>query len=337
MKPRPVEALAPARIDLCGGTLDIWPLNLMFENAVTVNMAVTIMARAMITPRNDGRIEIAADDLRMKKSFPSLARMRHDHKLGLASRLAAEFLSGAQGATITTSGQAPAGSGLGGSSALNIALGAAMARYSGRSISKGRLLDMAKDVEAAHLGIPTGLQDYLAALHGGANVFSFPPGGVVRNKIPASVAARLERMILLFYSGAARSSGINNWRMFSQVIGKDKRTMALFGQISRCAQQAADSLMAGAMEGFAEAVNGEWAARKKLFGAISTPAIDKAIAAGKKAGAISARICGAGGGGCFFLVAGEADRERVVKAAAATGAKPLDYKIARHGVKTRIL
>ncbi|MDH5757756.1 MAG: hypothetical protein OEZ55_13945 [Nitrospinota bacterium] len=328
---RCVKAAAPARIDLAGGTLDIWPLNLMFPSATTVNMAVSLMARATVCQRDDGQIAFISQDQNTQSSFPSLAALRHDHKLGLVSRLVQFFLKDEGGVTITTSCDAPAGSGLGGSSALNIALCRALATYSGQQRSKGAILDVAKDVEAAHLGIPTGLQDYLAALHGGANVFRFPPGGVERVKIAAPMAARLEERISLFYSGAARASGINNWRMFSLVMEKDKRTLRLFGQIAQCATMAAAALLAGDMESYETAVKEEWVARRKLFPGISTPEIDRAIAAGKRAGATAARICGAGGGGCFFLVSAPEDRKRVEHAAEATGARRLDYKLVGRG------
>jgi D-glycero-alpha-D-manno-heptose-7-phosphate kinase len=330
-----VEATAPARIDLCGGTLDIWPLNLMFDKAMTVNMAVTVMARASVTARKDGGVEIVSQDQGTRIEFPSMTAVHHHHKLGLVSRLILQFLEGKEGVSVVTSSQAPAGSGLGGSSALNIALCAALSRHAGLKLAKPRILDIAKDVEAAHLGIPTGLQDYLAALRGGANVFGFPPGGVVIKKIPDGPARELERRVILFFSGAGRSSGINNWEMFRLVIGKDRRTLKLFGDIAARAGDAAGALLMGDMDGFTRAVAGEWSARAKLFTAISTPAIDKAIAAGTRAGARAARICGAGGGGCFFLIADPAERARVIGAVERTGATHMDYRIAKTGVRTK--
>jgi len=325
---RSVEAAAPARIDLAGGTLDIWPLNLMFSSAATVNMAVNVMARAKVTQASGGKVAFVSKDQDTKISFPSVAAIHHGHRLGLVSRLAAHFLDGKNGFTITTSCAAPAGSGLGGSSALNIALCQALAMYTGRRMTKTAILNVAKDVEAAHLGIPTGLQDYLAALHGGANVFRFPPGGVVREKIAAATAASLAGRISLFYSGAARSSGINNWQMFRLVIEKQKRSMRLFGVIADCAARAGDALLKEDMEGFEAAVRDEWRARRQLFPGISTPAIDAAIAAGKKAGARGSRICGAGGGGCFFIISSPEDRERVIQAVEKSGARSMDYHLA---------
>ena len=89
------------------------------------------------------------------------------------------------------------------------------------------------------------------------------------------------------------------------------------------------------MDSFVRAVAGEWAARRKLFPGISTPAIDKAIAAGKRAGARAARICGAGGGGCFFLVADPSNQQKVIRAVESAGARHMPYRLARAGVAVK--
>ena len=332
-KRRTVEATAPARIDLAGGTLDIWPLNLMFQPSMTVNMAVTIMAKAVVEPRKDRKVILASEDQGIRVEFGSLASVHHDHKLGLVSRLVGRFAKDGGGFTVTTSGQSPAGAGLGGSSSLAIALCSALSWHTGARMNKAGLLNIAKDVEAAHLGIPTGLQDYLAALYGGANVFHFPAGGFVRERISPDMSTQLENRIALFYSGASRSSGINNWEMFRLVMEKDKKTVRLFGRIAEHAREASSALAREDFPGFTKAVKEEWATRKKLFPSISTPAIDSAMKAGFKAGAEAARICGAGGGGCFFMIAPEGLMDEAAGAVEKAGAQRLSYRISRAGVK----
>jgi D-glycero-alpha-D-manno-heptose-7-phosphate kinase len=234
---------------------------------------------------------------------------------------------------IVTRSEAPAGAGLAGSSALNIALCAALARITGQRLNKEKLIDTAKDIEAALLGIPTGLQDYGAAVYGSAHAFSFPPGGMTREKMAAS-ARLLSKRALLFYSGKSRSSGINNWEMFRRVIEKDRKALSLFARIADCAGRAADALRDKHMARFDKAVAEEWKARRKLFPAISTARIDEAIAAGKHAGAAAARICGAGGGGCFFLLADPDRHEAVTGAVERTGCRKLSFFLSNRGLKT---
>lgn len=327
-------ASAPTRIDLAGGTLDIWPLNLMFENPVTLNAAVTIRAHAAVTLTRKRNVRLVSEDLGKTVEFPSLDSMTHDHPLEMLSRLAEHFLKDTKsGVEIVTRSEAPAGAGLAGSSALNIALCGALAKASQTRISKEGLINVARDVEAALLGIPTGLQDYGAAVYGAAHAFSFPPGGMRRKKISNNAAAVIEQNILLFYSGKSRSSGVNNWEMFRRVIDGEKRTLRIFRVIADCAAKAAEAATAGDIASLGAAVDAEWEARRRLFKNISTPRIDKAVAAARRNGAKAARILGAGGGGCFILLAAPDRHEAVAKAAEGAGCRRLPFRFSKSGLK----
>lgn len=327
-----VTATAPTRIDLAGGTLDIWPLNLMFDNPITLNMAIDIKVTARVSPRKDSKIVLVSKDRGRQMEFSSIKTIHHRHSLGLLSRLALHFLKDDCGVEIVTKSDAPAGAGIAGSSALNIALCGALSRYSGVRLSKEKLIDIAKDIEAALLGIPTGLQDYGAALYGSVHAFTFPPGGMERKNI-ASAGRKLEERVLLFYSGKERSSGINNWEMFKRVIDKEKAAIKNFRKITKCAQRATRALQQGGFKLFDKAVEDEWKARRALFPAISTYIIDRSIQAGKKAGASAARICGAGGGGCFILLAEPDKHEEVTLAVEHQGSVRLPYTFSKQGLR----
>ncbi|MGK7344762.1 MAG: GHMP family kinase ATP-binding protein [Candidatus Nitrospinota bacterium M3_3B_026] len=326
-----VTATAPARIDLAGGTLDIWPLNLMFDGPVTVNMAVDIRARASVKRKRDNRIILISEDREKRMEFENLRALHHRHALGMLSRIAERFLDGG-GVEIRTRSEAPAGAGLAGSSALNIAITAAMARLADERLGGERLIAVARDIEAALLRVPTGLQDYGAAVYGGVNVFHFPPGGMRRENLPAA-GRLLEERILLFYSGQSRNSGINNWEMFKRVIEGDRRAVSRFGKIAALAREAAGALRRGDMESFVRAVRQEWKARRGLFPGISTPMIDKAAARARRAGADAARILGAGGGGCFIIIVAPRLREAVARAVEGAGPRRIPFSLSGGGLK----
>jgi D-glycero-alpha-D-manno-heptose-7-phosphate kinase len=327
-----VTVIAPTRIDLAGGTLDIWPLNLFVNRPVyTLNMAIDIVTEATVVRRDDGMIVVASLDRGAEVSFPSVDKIHHRHKLGLLSRLAAHFLRPEHGgATITTRSHAPAGAGLAGSSSLNIAVTRALSLHTGARLNKTAATGVAKDVEAALLGVPTGLQDYAAALYGGINAFGFPAGGMTRDHF-VDVESTLPERILLFYSGACRNSGINNWEMFKRLVDKEPKAVRGFTHIADAAIKGREALATGDMKSFDAAIRKEWEARRSLFPAISTPAIDAAIDAGKNAGARAARICGAGGGGCFFLTVDPDKREAVTAAVVAAGAEYLPFSLSKRG------
>ncbi|MBI5815814.1 MAG: GHMP kinase [Nitrospinae bacterium] len=326
-----IVATAPARVDLAGGTLDIWPLNLFFKDTLTLNMAISISARAEVTPRRDGKIVLVSRDGGKRVEFKNLPQIKHNHPLGLLSRLVEKFIRKG-GVEVVTMSEAPAGAGLAGSSALNIALCGALSRAAGDKTSKAKLIDIAKDVEAALLHTPTGLQDYAAAVFGGVNAFRFPAGGMQRASLDIA-GKELERRLILFYSGQSRNSGINNWEMFKRVIDKDRRAMNLFAKIAGCAVQASEALADGDFKRFEKAVASEWKARRSLFPSISTDVIDGAIQAGVKAGARAARICGAGGGGCFFVLAEPGSRRAVIEAVEKLGPRHLPFTLSTKGLR----
>ncbi|HYS77900.1 MAG TPA: hypothetical protein VEO94_03620, partial [Candidatus Dormibacteraeota bacterium] len=175
--PERVETRAPTRIDLAGGTIDLWPLYLLHDEPVTVNAAIDHYARARIETTPHPGIELVSEDRDRRARFASVADLRAalstaPPELELPMRLAAHFLGTDRGGPpascrVSTDCQAPAGSGLGGSSALGIALAKALDRYTERHLDAAALLSLTRSIETQVLRIPTGEQDYYPALDGG--------------------------------------------------------------------------------------------------------------------------------------------------------------------------
>ena len=125
-----IEAQAPTRIDLAGGTVDIWPLYLFHENAQTINFAIDQYARCRVETRDDGKFVFESKDLNRKVEIAAHAALKEDTTLPLISKLV-YFFKPETGLTITTDCMAPGGAGLAGSSTLNIALCGALNRLTG--------------------------------------------------------------------------------------------------------------------------------------------------------------------------------------------------------------
>ncbi|SVD42745.1 uncharacterized protein METZ01_LOCUS395599, partial [marine metagenome] len=168
-----IKSTAPARIDLAGGTLDIWPLYLQFGNPPTLNAAINLYATVKLTPRNDQRIIVESKDLRRKVDFKSIEYLPDKHPLNLILKTI-KFYRPKKGLNILTSSDAPPGSGIGGSSALNIALHGALNAFTQKGLTKKQILEVAKNIETQVISVPTGWQDYFPPLYGG--VRSVRPG-----------------------------------------------------------------------------------------------------------------------------------------------------------------
>ena len=166
-----VTSSAPTRIDLAGGTTDIWPLHLFHPGARTVNIAIDQRAKAKVEKIQGNAIEIRSEDLNVSHRLPSIDyvdELEAGHPLELCLRLLA-FFRPQGGLRITTSCMSPAGAGLGGSSALNIALCGAFNSFTGGKYSREELITIAKNVETQVLRVPAGVQDYYPAMYGGLN------------------------------------------------------------------------------------------------------------------------------------------------------------------------
>lgn len=326
-----ISASAPTRIDLAGGTIDIWPLYLFHAGAQTLNAAISLRARAWIETRPDERIELVSEDIDKQENL-SFDQLPADRTLPLLAKLAHRF--GAHGLRLTTRGESPAGAGIAGSSALNVAVCGALAAYTNQDIKGEALLDIAKDVEAQVIKVPTGLQDYRPALYGGIAAVELHPGQPKRVALDVD-ARELERRIVLCYTGEPRNSGTNNWEITKRHIDGDTHIFDCFERIRDTAAAMREALTRGNWDATAAALAAEWENRKRLAPGVTTPAIDGLIARAIAAGAKAAKVCGAGGGGCMFCLAEPRDVPAVREALAGSGngaARILDFRIETTGL-----
>ena len=336
-----IHAWAPTRIDLAGGTLDLWPLYLFHPGALTVNVAITRYAHAVAEPRRDKRIVLISRDSNQREEFASLAALerKRRYKLPLLAELVAHFAP-SKGLMLTTWSEAPAGAGLGGSSAMAVAVCAALQGPFGlaqgeRAPKRARSHDwiaLARDIEARVLGVPTGEQDHYPPVYGGANAIHLDP--VRTRHEPLRVPAReLEARLVLVYTGAPRRSGINNWEVMKNYLDGDVRLRRNFEEIAAAAREAREALLAREWTRLAHAMRRDAEARRRNAPTISTPFIDKLARASERHRALAAKVCGAGGGGCVVFLCEPKRRGELASALAAAGATLLPFRIATRGVQ----
>ncbi len=325
-----IESKAPTRIDLAGGTIDIWPLYLFHHGAVTVNAAIDLYATVKLIKRRDKKIIIESRDQKKKSEFSSLKKMTHVKGLELVVELA-RFYAPSGGFHLITDCAAPAGSGIGGSSSLNIALNGALNRFTGNRYSKKEMLSIAKNIEARVIGVPTGEQDYYPAMYGGINIIHLRDDGVTREKVKVNIRELEKRMILCF-SDKPRASGTNNWLIMKKHIDGDKEIYQKMEVIKQTAVKMGQAVGKNRFEQVAKLLNDEWKNRKSLSKTVSTPKIERAIRAALQKGATAAKICGAGGGGCLVLIVSPDKKIEVEKAVVSQKCKILPFKFATNGL-----
>lgn len=331
-----VRASAPTRVDLAGGTLDLWPLSMLVDDAVTVNCAIEVRTGCEIdfggttwrfAPRDLPPLELSQLPRRPEREVAG--------KYRLAAVVAAHFQL--EPCRIETWSDAAPGSGLGGSSSLIIGLIAAAAHATGRILSDRESVDLACNLETRVLGLPAGSQDHWAAQCGGLSILEFLPDGVRRMEAPAGALAAVDALVVAD-TRVEHHSGMNNWTVFKAVVEGDAGAGGALADVSRAASAMRDALVSGApppelLAAACVAIRSEWQARRRLSSAVSSPEVERVVAAAESVGG-AAKVCGAGGGGCVACLPPSIEaREELRLAVASTGARMVAARPASEGVR----
>ena len=328
---------APCRVDLAGGTLDIWPLYLFHDDSLTLNFAVDLYASCRLEERADGKISITSRDQKSTETFESLEELarRRRYRLALPALLV-KFFRPSRGLTMELDCQSPAGGGIAGSSTLNIAICAALSRFTGRDYTLEALREIAQNVEAQVIKVPTGCQDYYPALYGSVNAIHLTPAGIQREPLTVDLE-ELEPRIALAYTGVPRNSGINNWEVTKLHIDGNARVFRNFGRIASIALAMKEALEAARWAEVGRLIREEWSHRKRNAPGITTPLIERLVEAGRRKGALAAKVCGAGGGGCVLFFVEKGAKDRVEREIVQQGGHLLPVRVALNGVEVRTL
>ena len=291
-----IEATAPARVDLAGGTLDLWPLHVLHRGSVTVNLAIDRRATCRVRRAEKG-VRLVAPDLAMDFVAESAADLRGDARTALVAALVEEIAPDSPIEVEYLSG-VPFGSGLGGSSALAVAVAGALCRFTGAPLEG---VELVRDVETRVLGKPAGVQDYYSAFGGALHCLWFETGRTVAERLDVE-PSDWEKHLTLFDTEAAHSSGMNNWEVFRRRLEGDAAVAASLDRVAAAARKMAEAAHRNDFPEMGRALEEEWAARRTLAPVVSSPAIERAIGAARDAGAWGGKACGAGGGGCVVFL-----------------------------------
>jgi D-glycero-alpha-D-manno-heptose-7-phosphate kinase len=370
---RRIESRAPTRIDLAGGTVDIWPLYLFLNSPITINLGIDLFAEARIdeiettseTSDRMGQVTLKSEDQGVERTFdwealdedieipPGLILHYKLLKNFTDRRIQNGFHDPRLSLKLTTLAKSPAGAGLGGSSALSVAMVGALTTWSKSSASSltaldlvhdpmldaEQYIDIVRDIETRVIQVPAGLQDYYGAMFGGLQSLQWHAGKHRREWLPGTILAQLEHRLLLFYSGQSRNSGINNWALYKAFIDKQGQVRDQFQAIATATRQLEAALLDRDWERCALAIAREWEVRRGLATGISTPEMDAAFEIAKKEGAPAGKVCGAGGGGCFFVFVPSGDPElkaRITKKITATGIRALPFRAVARGLEVKV-
>jgi D-glycero-alpha-D-manno-heptose-7-phosphate kinase len=297
-----------------------------------VNFAVDRYASCVIETREDARITLRSRDLQGEEQFESLAALRaaKRYKLPLAAYML-RYFAPETGVDVVTHSEAPAGAGISGSSTLIIALAAALNKLTKAGHKLEKLREIAQNIEAQIIRVPTGCQDYYPAMYGGVSAIELTEAGILRKPVSVDLEDLNERVVLA-YTGEPRNSGINNWEVMKAHIDGDRAVHRNFDRIAEIARGMRQAIEKPDWTEVARLLRQEWAHRRKNAPGITTPLIDRLVAVTRRAGAVGAKVCGAGGGGCVLFMVERGAKARVTAVIEREGATVLPVRVAPRGV-----
>lgn len=313
---RTIHSQAPTRVDLAGGTVDIWPIYLFLNRPTTINLAIDLYAETTVEEVDEPGVWLKSKDQNHELNFhwaeidriqphPTLELHWKYLKFFLNKKKAAGKFLPDLGLKISTQAKSPAGAGLGGSSTLSVSIIGALKFWCDGSLDilkEGEdLVEVTRDVETTVIKVPAGMQDYYGAMFGGLQSLKWGVGSHHRAWFNPKLIPELEARISLFYSGQSRNSGINNWALFKSFIDQQGGVREQFNGVNESTHRLEKAFNESDWKAVGEAIASEWNVRRSLASGITIPEIDRAFEKALSLGATAGKICGAGGGGCFFV------------------------------------
>lgn len=316
-----IRSRAPLRLGLAGGGTDVSPYCDEFGGAI-LNATIGHYAYASIEPLEDPVVQFTSCDQNQSCELEALSKLVPDGNLDLLkfvhNHVVREFHGGKPlRLRLQTRVDVPSGSGLGGSSTLVVAVLKAYAEWLNYPVDDYELARRAHFIEREEAGLLGGRQDQYAAAFGGFNFMEFGGNGrVLVNplRIRDSVISELEASLLLFYTGAPRSSAAIIDEQAKNVTTGNHKAIEAMHQIKQEAIRMKEALLRGDFTLLHDVLRASWEAKKKMASQIVNERIESLYQSAMAAGAHCARISGAGGGGFMMFLTDPMRKQQVANA-----------------------
>lgn len=298
---------APLRIGLAGGGTDVSPYCDLYGGTI-LNATISLYAYASIEPIAEPVINIEAKDRKEKASYPISESLPIDGKLDLAkgvyNRIVREYGPVPSGFNITTFVDAPAGSGLGTSSTLMVAILGAFAEWLQLPLGEYDTAHMAYEIERVEMAMAGGKQDQYAATFGGVNFMEFYDGDrVIVNplRIKKKYLYELENNLVLYFTATSRLSSTIIEAQSKNVVNKNEQSIEAMHQLKEQARMMKEALLKGNIDDIGRILDFGFRYKKQMAQGISNSFMDELYETALQAGATGGKITGAGGGGFMMF------------------------------------
>ncbi|MCG2615272.1 dehydrogenase [Terrimonas sp. NA20] len=331
---------APLRIGLAGGGTDVSPYSDLHGGAI-LNATLSLYANATIELLPENKIILHAMDRDEQEEYDWATSLPINGKLdllkGVYNRIQKDYGIPEKGFRLSTFVDAPAGSGLGTSSTLVVAIIGAFTEMLKLPLGEYDMAHYAYDIERNDLKLAGGKQDQYAATFGGVNFMEFyGDDKVIVNplRIRQEYLFELENNLLLYYTSTSRESAEIIKKQSKNVVDKKGSSIDAMHQLKEQAQQMKEALLKGKLAQIGEILDFGFQQKKQMAEGISNPLMEDIYTTAKAAGATGGKISGAGGGGFMIFYCPANTKYNVIKQLERFGGKHRHYQFVKHGLKT---
>jgi D-glycero-alpha-D-manno-heptose-7-phosphate kinase len=328
---------APLRIGLAGGGTDVSPYSDLYGGAI-LNATVSLYAYANIEPVAENTITLQTLDRREEQQFNWNRELPIDGKLdllkGVYNRIQKQYGMPPTGFKLSTFVDAPAGSGLGTSSTLVVAIVGAFAEMLRLPLGEYDIAHLAYEIERTDLNMAGGKQDQYAATFGGVNYMEFYGDKVIVNplRIKQQYLFELENNLVLYYTATSRESAKIIEKQSQNVVSKKEKPIDAMHQLKHQAQLMKEALLKGRLHEIGEILDFGFQQKKQMAEGISNSLMDEIYESAKNAGATGGKISGAGGGGFMTFYCPGNTKYSVIDALSKFGGYVKNYQFVDHGL-----
>jgi len=331
---------APLRIGLAGGGTDVSPYSDQYGGAI-LNVTISLSANASIEPTNDNKIIVEALDRKEQEIFDCSNVLPINGKLdllkGVYNRIQKDFPFTTSGFRLSTFVDAPAGSGLGTSSTLVVAILGAFVEMLKLPLGDYDIAHLAYEIEREDLQLAGGKQDQYAATFGGVNFMEFYEGNrVIVNplRIRREYLHELENNLVLYFTATSRESASIIKEQVKNVNSKNEKSIEAMHQLKEQSRTMKEALLKGKLNQIGEVLDFGFQQKRQMAANISNNSIEEIYTAAKAAGATGGKISGAGGGGFMIFYCPGNTRYAVIERLTTFGGEIKQYSFTTHGLTT---
>jgi len=329
-----IRSKAPFRVSFGGGGTDMPPYCTEHGGCV---ISTTIDRHAYITiePREDKKIHVLSRNHNKEKIF-NIGDKNYSENFELFKGIV-NVLNVKDGFNITTYSEMPAGSGMGGSSSLSVALIGAFNKYYNFGLNRHEIALKACDIERIELKQKGGYQDQFAAAYGGFNYIEFSDRvKVTPIDTTHEITNELQyRLILCYVGGSHFSSAIQDEVLKGYEIEKKSFMEAMqdLKLVAHSMKSIVESKKIDKLNEFGDLLHKGWLAKKSLSSKITNKDIENFYLISRDSGVIGGKLLGAGGGGHLLLFSHPDEKFNVIQELKKIGGKIVNFHFNPRGLE----